>query len=58
MKIAIGSDHGGFPLKEIVKSYLQENGHDVTDLGCFSSESVDYPDFALKVAEKVASGEF
>lgn len=58
MKIAIGSDHGGFSLKEIVKDYLQENDYDVTDLGCFSGESVDYPDFALKVAEKVASGEF
>ncbi|PJB82865.1 MAG: ribose 5-phosphate isomerase B [Acidobacteria bacterium CG_4_9_14_3_um_filter_49_7] len=58
MKIAIGSDHGGFQLKETVKAYLNENGYDVEDLGCFSSESVDYPDFALKVAEKVASGEF
>ncbi len=58
MKIAIGSDHGGFPLKETVKAYLQENGHDITDLGCFSIESVDYPDFALKVAQAVASGVF
>jgi len=58
MKIAIGSDHGGFQLKETVKAYLNENGYDVEDLGCFSGESVDYPDFALKVAEKVASGEF
>ncbi|NOY23247.1 MAG: ribose 5-phosphate isomerase B [Acidobacteria bacterium] len=58
MKLAIGSDHGGFPLKETVKAYLQENGHDVTDLGCFSIESVDYPDFALKVAQAVASGVF
>lgn len=58
MKIAIGSDHGGFQLKETVKAYLNENGYDIEDLGCFSGESVDYPDFALKVAEKVASGEF
>ncbi len=58
MKIAIGSDHGGFRLKETVKTYLQENGYEVEDLGCFSEESVDYPDFALKVAEKVASSEF
>lgn len=58
MKIAIGSDHGGFQLKETVKAYLNENGYDVEDLGCFSAESVDYPDFALKVAERVATGEF
>ncbi len=58
MKIAIGSDHGGFQLKETVKAYLTEKGYDIEDLGCFSGESVDYPDFALKVAEKVASGEF
>lgn len=58
MKIAIGSDHGGFQLKETVKAYLNEKGYDIEDLGCFSGESVDYPDFALKVAEKVASGEF
>ncbi|NOZ12095.1 MAG: ribose 5-phosphate isomerase B [Acidobacteria bacterium] len=58
MKIAIGSDHGGFRLKETVKTYLEENGYNVEDCGCFSDRSVDYPDFALKVAEKVASGEF
>ncbi|RLE20754.1 MAG: ribose 5-phosphate isomerase B [Acidobacteria bacterium] len=58
MKIAIGSDHGGFVLKEIVKGYLIDKGYDIEDLGCDSNESVDYPDFALKVAEKVASGAF
>ncbi|RLE16849.1 MAG: ribose 5-phosphate isomerase B [Acidobacteria bacterium] len=58
MKIAIGSDHGGFVLKEIVKGYLIDKGYDIEDLGCDSNESVDYPDFALKVAEKVSSGAF
>ncbi len=58
MKIAIGSDHGGFQLKETVKDYLLEKGIEITDLGCFSPDSVDYPDFARKVAEAVASGTF
>ncbi len=56
MKIAIGSDHAGFGLKETIKTYLQENGFDVDDVGTHSRESVDYPDFAFKVAKKVASG--
>lgn len=50
MKIAIGSDHAGFSLKEKLKKYLQENGHEVRDFGCPSEQSVDYPDFAHPVA--------
>lgn len=58
MKIAIGSDHAGFPLKEAVRGELQRLGHEVVDLGTASgSESVDYPDFTIPVAERVASGE-
>lgn len=55
--IAIGSDHGGYDLKESIKKYFDEKGIEYKDFGTFSNESVDYPDFALKVAEAVAGGE-
>jgi len=54
--IAMGADHGGFPLKENLKAYLQELGYQVDDCGTYSTESVDYPDFALAVATKVSDG--
>ena len=54
--IAIGADHGGFPLKERLAFRLREQGHDVIDCGTDSSSSVDYPDFAHAVASAVASG--
>lgn len=54
MKIAIGSDHAGFPLKEQLKLFLQNQAHTVADVGCFSSDSVDYPDYAHQLAEMVA----
>jgi RpiB/LacA/LacB family sugar-phosphate isomerase len=54
--IAIGADHGGYPLKESLKPFLQELGFNPIDCGTNSPESVDYPDFARAVAEKVASG--
>ncbi len=58
MKIAIGSDHAGYALKEAVRLELEREGHDVVDVGTRSgTESVDYPDFAIPVAEKVASHE-
>src|SRR3989337_3750035 len=57
MKIALGADHKRYPFKEKVKRFLQETGHQVKDFGTFSEESVDYPDFALKVAEAVSKGE-
>ena len=56
MKIAIGSDHGGFELKELIVGYLQDNSHEVIDCGCHSLKSVDYPDFAEKVCSEVRSG--
>ena len=56
MKIAIGSDHGGFLLKERLKNYLTQQGHQVEDFGCFSAESCDYPDFACAAAQAVALG--
>jgi len=54
--IAVGADHGGFKLKERIAFRLRERGIDVIDCGTDSHESVDYPDFALAVAENVASG--
>jgi len=55
--IAIGSDHGGYPLKERLAFRLRELGHEVVDVGTDSTDAVDYPDFARAVAAKVASGE-
>ena len=57
IRVVLGSDHGGFEAKEALKAYLKTLGYRVTDVGTDSSESVDYPDFAVKVAQKVASGE-
>jgi ribose 5-phosphate isomerase B len=54
MKIAIGSDHRGTQLKEIIKTILEARSHEIEDMGTFSTESVDYPDFAFKVAEAVS----
>lgn len=56
MKIAVCSDHGGLDLKNAVKKFLAENGHEAVDFGTDSYASCDYPDFALKAAEAVASG--
>lgn len=58
MRIAIGSDHAGYPLKERVRAELQSLGHEVIDVGTDAAErSVDYPDFSIPVAERVARGE-
>lgn len=57
MKIAVASDHGGFALKESIKSYLNEEGHEIVDLGTYSEESVDYPQYGKHCAELVVSGE-
>lgn len=56
-KIAIGSDHGGFPLKEFIKNLLTKNGYEVLDFGTNSTDAVDYPDFAEAVALSVARKE-
>ncbi len=55
MRIAVGADHKGFELKDRVKALLQAWGHEVIDFGTNSAESVDYPDFAVRVAESVAN---
>lgn len=57
MKIALGSDHGGYVMKEHVKEWLLNHGYEVEDKGCFGLESVDYPIYAKAAAEAVASGE-
>lgn len=57
MKIGIGSDHGGYELKKIIKEYLDEKDIEVIDYGTDSSESVDYPDFGKLVAQGVVSKE-
>jgi ribose 5-phosphate isomerase B len=53
MKIALGCDHNAFDLKENLKRFLADKGHEVTDYGCFSCEDVDYPDVAFKVAQDI-----
>ncbi|MBF7096164.1 ribose 5-phosphate isomerase B [Alkalibacter mobilis] len=57
MKIAIGSDHGGFQLKETVKEYLLDKNYEVEDFGAYDTESVDYPEIGEKVALSVKDGE-
>ena len=57
MKIAIGADHAGFNLKEVLKKYLEKQGHEVIDFGTYSTESIDYPDYALKVSLSVKNKE-
>lgn len=57
MKIAVGCDHGGLTLKNVVVEWLKNNGYEVVDFGTDSYASCDYPDFALRAAEAVAAGE-
>ena len=56
MKIALGSDHGGFKLKNHLVEYLKQNGHDVIDYGTYSLDSCDYPDYAYPAALSVSEG--
>lgn len=56
MKVVLGSDHAGYEMKEAVKPFVSGLGYDVIDVGTFSTESVDYPDFAAAVAEKIVNG--
>ncbi|MGH2680469.1 MAG: ribose 5-phosphate isomerase B [Actinomycetota bacterium] len=57
MRIALGADHAGFPLKEDLKAFLVERGHEVSDLGTDSTAPVDYPPFCAAAAHAVARGE-
>jgi ribose 5-phosphate isomerase B len=54
--IALGADHAGFPLKQVVKAWLEDQGHKVIDVGTHTADSVDYPDFASAVAEALLDG--
>ncbi len=54
--IALGSDHAGFHLKEMIKAHLQTKGYQIADFGTYSDESVDYSDFIIPAAEAVADG--
>lgn len=56
MRLSLGSDHGGFPLKEEIHSRLRAEGHEVMDEGCPSPDAVDYPDIAFTVADDVVKG--
>ncbi|MBC7357809.1 MAG: ribose 5-phosphate isomerase B [Desulfacinum sp.] len=56
LKIMIGADHAGFELKQKIVTRLQDAGYDVEDIGTHGTESVDYPDYAFRVARAVASG--
>ena len=58
MKIAVGADHLGFPLKESVKQHLEGMGHEVVDFGVPDDQPVDYPDVAIIVAREVAARRF
>ncbi|MCK5764133.1 MAG: RpiB/LacA/LacB family sugar-phosphate isomerase, partial [Clostridiales bacterium] len=57
MKIGIGSDHGGYELKEFIKEYLETKQHEVIDYGTYSTVSVDYSDYGEKVANAVVGKE-
>jgi len=56
MRISIGSDHAGFPLKQEIASYLREEGHEVLDLGTNNTDPVDYPDYAEAVGKSILEG--
>ena len=58
IKVVIGSDHGGFALKQEVIKTLSKEGYEFTDVGCYSSDRVDYPEIAKKVCEEILSGHF
>lgn len=57
MKIAIGADHRGYKLKELLKNYLSSKGYEIFDKGAFNDEASDYPDYANAVGKSVNSGE-
>lgn len=56
MAVVVGSDHGGFALKEVLMGHLQEKGLEVIDVGCYDTNSVDYPDIAEKACREVTEG--
>ena len=57
MRVALGSDHGGYGLKQEVIKYLEEKGIEYRDFGCMSTQSCDYPEFGSAAAKAVAAGD-
>ncbi|MBN2980752.1 MULTISPECIES: ribose 5-phosphate isomerase B [Cohnella] len=57
MKIAIGADHAGYRLKDVIVPFLKAQGHEIIDVGCNCADSVDYPDYSVPVCDKVVRGE-
>ena len=57
MKIAVATDHAGFPIREIVLEAVRDAGHEIIDLGTHSTKAVDYPDYAEKIGRAIQSGE-
>ncbi len=57
MRIAVGSDHAGFLMKEALAEFLRSRGHEVVDCGCYTEERCDYPEFGAAVGRAVASGD-
>jgi len=55
-RIVIGADHGGYELKDVVRDFLEQQKYDVIDVGTFSADSVDYPDYAAKVGQTILDG--
>ena len=57
MRIALSADHAGYALKDEIATWLREQGHEVTDLGTNTGDSVDYPEYGAKLARAIASGQ-
>ena len=57
MNITVGSDHAGFPMKAELVSFIESLGHTVTDIGCDSTQPVDFPDIAERVTARIRTGE-
>lgn len=57
MRVAVGADHAGFELKEVIAAYLRHHGHEVIDKGTHGEEPVDYPDYAEAVGKAIVGGE-
>jgi ribose 5-phosphate isomerase B len=57
MRVVVGADHRGFSVRVMIVEWLRQHGHEVRDVGCFSNESVDYPDIAADVASRISRGE-
>ncbi len=57
MIIALACDHGGFPVKNVIKSHIEKMGHTVIDLGTDTTDSVDYPDYAVRIGQAITNGQ-